>query len=386
MAVVHKKNLKPLRIYYALFISGALNIVCLLGFAYVYYFGQTAYFSKEPLAKTLPTSYALLTPSMEIVLREYSSFSFEGLCREVEKAEHVEQGFCKSDLALAILVSFYQIDIERAMGSIELERRAYAFAPIAGEKAVELHLYPGIKGEKLQQIQRFLSQEIYPFTTQGLFEKIQADAQSPKDLVQTFMMSDEFLALHLALSKARESVPKDVVYSMVFEGDWELFERYSAIAKRHFKQLEMGPLFKDYIQAGSNMAAYLAILLEKEYVLKHFSDDQLMALLEKIEPKNLEVTAFLKDIMLSMRQQKIQTMASSKLHMPSQPVVETVAVAVEAEVEQDSAYTWHQIKEGETLWGLSRNYGVDVEMIKRENSLSSSKLIPGKKLKIPGNQ
>ncbi|GAQ88720.1 LysM domain containing protein [Klebsormidium nitens] len=42
----------------------------------------------------------------------------------------------------------------------------------------------------------------------------------------------------------------------------------------------------------------------------------------------------------------------------------------------------HTIRQGDTLWGLSRAYGVAVEDIKKDNFLASSNLVPGQTLSI----
>jgi LysM repeat protein len=43
----------------------------------------------------------------------------------------------------------------------------------------------------------------------------------------------------------------------------------------------------------------------------------------------------------------------------------------------------HQVESGQTLWGISRTYGCDVEQIKEANRLADSLIRPGQKLEIP---
>lgn len=48
-----------------------------------------------------------------------------------------------------------------------------------------------------------------------------------------------------------------------------------------------------------------------------------------------------------------------------------------------SDYTWHRVKEGETLYNLSLRYGVPVEEIKRLNHIEDNIIVVGQVLKIP---
>ena len=45
----------------------------------------------------------------------------------------------------------------------------------------------------------------------------------------------------------------------------------------------------------------------------------------------------------------------------------------------------HTVVRGDTLWGLSRKYGVSVGAIKRANNMTSDTIVLGKKLQIPGS-
>ncbi len=46
--------------------------------------------------------------------------------------------------------------------------------------------------------------------------------------------------------------------------------------------------------------------------------------------------------------------------------------------------TFHRVRAGETLWRIARTYGVPVEVVQRENVLSSPQLTEGQSLFIPG--
>jgi len=46
-------------------------------------------------------------------------------------------------------------------------------------------------------------------------------------------------------------------------------------------------------------------------------------------------------------------------------------------------YKYHKIAKGDTLWGLSRKYGVSVSSLQRTNGISGSNIRIGRTLKIP---
>ena len=43
----------------------------------------------------------------------------------------------------------------------------------------------------------------------------------------------------------------------------------------------------------------------------------------------------------------------------------------------------HQVQSGETLWGISKKYGVGVEVIRQANAMTTDIIKPGQVLKIP---
>jgi len=47
-----------------------------------------------------------------------------------------------------------------------------------------------------------------------------------------------------------------------------------------------------------------------------------------------------------------------------------------------AAYDYHSVRKGDTLYGLSKRYGVSVEQIRKLNDLQSDNLSIGQKLKI----
>jgi len=61
---------------------------------------------------------------------------------------------------------------------------------------------------------------------------------------------------------------------------------------------------------------------------------------------------------------------------------QTVSDAAAVSGANASSVLWHTVKSGDTLWDISRKYGVSVEDIQGWNSLQGGRLNPGKRLKI----
>lgn len=67
--------------------------------------------------------------------------------------------------------------------------------------------------------------------------------------------------------------------------------------------------------------------------------------------------------------------------VPAEPVREEVAVSPEAEPMVSRVHT---VKQGDTLWGISRRYGVTVQSIEKANNLADpGRLAVGQRLTIP---
>ena len=63
---------------------------------------------------------------------------------------------------------------------------------------------------------------------------------------------------------------------------------------------------------------------------------------------------------------------------------ESTEVSAVAPPVSTTASRVHTVVRGDTLWGLSKQYGVSISSIKRENSMVNDIVVLGAKLKIPG--
>lgn len=70
-----------------------------------------------------------------------------------------------------------------------------------------------------------------------------------------------------------------------------------------------------------------------------------------------------------------------EIPQPVVPVVAKPEIAVKPP--KSPQYRLYIVQEGDSLWKISRRFGVDMEAIKEQNRIGSSDLKPGTVLKIP---
>ena len=118
------------------------------------------------------------------------------------------------------------------------------------------------------------------------------------------------------------------------------------------------------MEKGSKLAAYLLVLLEKEQALKKLDDAQMERLLSLLTEKTPEVEAFLSEVKNGLRCDHIQELAGKPL---------------------ENLPLCHIVQPGDSLWKISRDYGVKVEVIQEMNRLESENLKLGAELLLPAD-
>ncbi|HMM39630.1 MAG TPA: LysM peptidoglycan-binding domain-containing protein [Desulfovibrio sp.] len=72
------------------------------------------------------------------------------------------------------------------------------------------------------------------------------------------------------------------------------------------------------------------------------------------------------------------------VHVPESRLAEAKAYLQNPKSRPYAGYTVHTVRGSDSLWKISRRYGVPVAVIKRMNNLSSGKLVKGQQLLVPG--
>ncbi len=380
----------------ALIFSGALNIALIATLAFFLYEEHRLSFELSPLI----TSQEAVKFSNSAYLSNLSQLHFRELVAQLTNRDRIEDGYVKRDLALAMLVSNHSFYLEKALEGSVIQRR-----PFRLNEGRMIELFPGLSEEQFQAILRYAYQEKWPFTPQGLFARLQqsSDAKDPS-LLQAFVLSPEFHAVRILFQKSGAPLEEESLVRLLVEGDWELLERF---VKEESLQLDLSierrrDFLMRYLSRSSPMAALLLLRTDALYVLKNFEDQRIIDLLSLLPAQQEEGRLFAVDLLRSPRSDAVHQKSAAFLFRsvgevpsPMSSVEETLdrfapnrstslaKIAPRTLVEPPVKPLVHVVKEGESLWKISRQYKIKLEELVALNGLVQERLLPGMELMIP---
>lgn len=372
----------------ALIFSAALNI------------GLIAYF----LIQDSPVSFATKRESShEIetsngkVLRQMSRLTFRELVSFLTNRSLVEEGYSKRDLAVSALVAYHHFNIEKALSGKPEQVRTLKFSD---DETVEL--YPSLTEDQFEAIIRFAYQEKWPLTAKGLFLHMQSKPERQESLEQAFSHTPEFYAVKLLFQKTGAPQETDTLLNLITEGSWDLLETF---AREQTQVLDFSPekrrsLLLQYMGLHSETAGRLLLQTDFNFALKKLEDPGILTLLSLLKKQSEEGTRFSLELLRSARSNAIWHVAAMTLYsyvgeIPTEPLDPKAVIArfsketpkvVEAPKPAPKPKVpsrYHIVKDGETLWKISRMYKVKVNEIVDLNCLEKDALYPGMTLKLP---
>lgn len=372
----------------ALIFSGALNIGLIAAFAF-FMFQEThvAQAVARPSKKELQNG-PLIASMSRLSFRELVSF--------LTNRELVEEGYTKRDLALAALVAFHHFNIEKALSATPPQVRTLS---IAGGQTIDV--FPSLSEDHFEAIIRYAYQEKWPLTSKGLFALLQASgAVRDESLEQAFLITPEFYALQVLLQKTEAPQEPATLLNLISEGSWEILDKF---AKEQAQVLDFSvdkrrALLLGYIALHSPTAAQLLLRTDFSYALKRLEDRTILDILALLKKQTEEGTKFCVELLRSPRSDAIWQASAMTLYayageMPTSPIdpkavlarfaPEASAPVPKAEAPPASSARFHVVKDGESLWKISRQYKVKVEEIVKLNALEKDALYPGMTLKLP---
>lgn len=362
------KRSRPL--VHALIISVALNLGLLATFI--------TFIIKEKKVETLLQAKtaskrvgkrASLSQSNGAVLEAFEKLSFAELIQLLRNEEVLEQGYRKRDLALSCLVAYHHFDLQRALPGMEFQKRAFSYSK--PEKNIEL--FPGLDEERFQVIHYFARAEMWPLTSEGLYEEMKHRRENiPSSLMEAFFLSKEFFAIERAFSRLPFVFKRETLLSLLLEGSWKLIERTVAETVSHptGEIQNIGQFLSGF--ENSKLAGYLLVALDPDHPYLRFSDEKLESFIGLLDQQTAEVELFLNRIATSARSDHIRELAKARI----QSWVKEVRISSQEYV----------VQKGDSLWGVSRHFDISMDKIREANQLQSDVLTPGQRLQIPHAQ
>jgi len=380
----------------ALIFSGALNIALVAAFAFFN-------FKDTQISQTISKSFTKeLETTNEQILRAMSKLTFRELVSYLTNKDLLEEGFAKRDLALAALTAFHHFNLEKALSSLPAQVRTVQFAE--NEK---IDLFPGLAEDQFEAIIRYAYQEKWPLTAKGLFTLLQKkELPLDESLDLAFAVTTEFHALQTLFQKTGAPQEPSVLLSLVREGSWEILENFTREQSQilDFSIDKRRSLLLSYLSLRSPTAAELLLRTDFVFALKKLEDRGILDLLVLLTKPTEEGTRFCVELLRSPRSDAVWQKAALTLYTasgkaPVEPIdpktaladfAPAIAAAPEpakkaepAPVPAKTTARFHVVKDGESLWKISRQYKVKVDEIVKLNGLEKDSLYPGMTLKIP---
>jgi hypothetical protein len=408
----------------ALWASLAVNFLLVLFCALEWY--EAGYFLLTRANYPPKTTQALAAQNVPLTLRdslmsmrEKSDSSLELL---LDDRTIVDQGYQVRDLALGTLVSSRYFNLQKALVGNLLPKQE---RKVEIEKGV-VTLFPGISDSHFQAIRIFIQTESYPYTLEGLFMKL-TESQQNEGMKIAFTMSPEFLAAFRLFGNDAK-VSQDELTELLLSGSFAELEQFVADQK---KSADVSPearqrFLMNYASHGSPQAAALLVKLERSFAETKVSDSQAMMLLGALETRPALCQEYALSLLESPRSDAVWKYATSMLakvapkdgallaKMPRRdllvhfgrkapPLEKSKVVATKTPpapatakkgkaapatatvkpAPKVSTTRTYVVEPGDSLWRISKKFGVDVKQIILANQLESESLKPGSVLRIP---
>lgn len=383
-----------------LIFSGALNIAFIGTFVW-----QTL---RSPSLVPSEKRAAKLSPSTnEELLRMTCQMGFGQLTSFLQDKGLVEQGLTKRDLALASLVAFHDFDLPRALGRQLIQKRKIAFYHPEGGERIDVEVYPGLAEFEFAAVAKFAKTEKWPLTAEGLFHELQRSLPPYEPtLIEALRFTKEIRAVERIFSLSAFPIAIEPLLEIVSLFSWEEF--FAFLKQAPLSQESAREVRRDLLLAAleqrSPLAARLLIETEEEWLVKRAADpllEQIFSLTHLRTPKFQELA---RAVLTSPRADPVCEKAAELLYrFAGEPSPETcdretalahfgIAQKEKEEVatpvliqapEKKKRGKVHIVEAGDSLWKISRLYGVSIERIVEENRLEDERLFPGKSLKIP---
>lgn len=303
-----------------LMISGALNVILLMIFFY-WSFKETIptpYFELKPANKQEEQLPLAIDHSNSDVIRYLRVLPMERLIARLNQTQLIENGYTLRDLTLACLVDIHHFDLTRALAGHHQseQKRTIIYGKHRNGQNAELSVYAGLSDQQYQAIINFATTERWPLTSHGLYLALKKQKEIQPSLVDTFIMTPEFLAVEMLFSRSPVGVDKKELLQVLLQGDWPMLFSFVEQQKMHqdLSDARRQRFLLDYIQHHSSAAALLLLKTDSALVVNKLDDNQEIEILRLLENKSPEGEKFAISLLTSPRSDAVWKAAAERLY------------------------------------------------------------------------
>ncbi|CDR34716.1 LysM peptidoglycan-binding domain-containing protein [Criblamydia sequanensis] len=370
--------------------------------------------------------------------------NFEDLVLALKDITLIQDGYRERDFALACLVKFHFFNIEKAFSSLSFpkQRRKVIFYDKSLKKN-EILLYPDIEEAHFEKALTFAEIEKWPFTSLGLFQKLKEEKIQDPSLLYAFQLTTEFKTMERLFQEVADKVKLTELIDIITSGKWlDFLSKIDMINKADFTLIELRRRFLlDYIHNQSVTAAEVFLKIDMEQAVKKISDKDALTILKILDKRSAISAKYALSMLVSPRSDDIWMEAARRLYQFSYETIPTVLKKKEVlarfvphllknkeidfskstlsskeselkkklfskapiepsnerakpksaslsllkakEKEAPKSRKAYLVQEGDSLWKISRRFGVDINEIKKLNHLESDFLKPDTLISLP---
>jgi LysM repeat protein len=265
------------RSLWALGISGICNV---FAFSYIAIeleeggFYAPSVQQKEPvLPFDAPTSQSLHQDF--VAVRE---LSFDTLIGLLDDKTPVSDGYKKQDIALSALVTLHHIHLERAVGTMAIQKR------IVKVDGKNFRLTPGLTHEEFSLISSFIAKEEWPFTFEGLHAKLQAEPEL-FSLKMACIQTRQYQYLLAALIQDAK-ISQDQAHQLILASDFATLTQFAQLTEKQAGKVDhairRGFLVK-LLPNHPQLIVPLLVTMDMDYAVHSLDDTLTILILQNLQ-------------------------------------------------------------------------------------------------------
>lgn len=315
-------------------------------------------------------------------LSSFSKMTYARLIEELGNNNKITDDFIIGDLSLSYLISYYDFDLDRALGMEGFLSKKLTFGHTSGEE--ELTVVLGLVGSQREHIASFLQTERWPFNSRGLFKRLKLGFYDERSLKEAFYNTPEFYTFFTLINRGSKKLSKADVLALLLEGHWDLLEEFYKGQKRaqDMSLDKRRQLLLDYIAIGSVKATDVLIETDSDFILRYFEDKHLRVVLRQMSLSEPSAHFFLRRLLQEENRKELWAKAERLLKQDKQESNGSIGPEL-ARFQKGNKGKVYRVKKNDTLWGLSKKFNISAQYIKRHNHLYSDTIYEDQQLLIP---